>query len=447
MRPFSRRRFFGRLCWAPTLFIPAPFHGACFRKLFDVSSPPNLNPGSELAESRLRSHFPVHSPLDDVLKFVPVGSDAYLTEKYAGEISTVLDSWSRGLLAPPPSSKTISAFLTPAIVFSSLENATVSMVRNDAGIRIQKKLFRAEIHSGKEAFIVAIDKYFSPFKLLNYSEMQVVGIRSQDSVSAPVRVETDIRFSFLGTVASGAMEERIGIWKLTWELALKNKWAVTHWSFVEETIGQSPSPIFRDVTESALGQIPSYLDQLLFGVDHWRSTSGRRFRNRRLRQQRHRSRRLRQNGFDDLYICQPAGLAKPPLSQPRRWSFRGCDRKIRSGRARQHGLRPFRRFRKQGTAGLAGGLRHRSLLFLNQGNGNFALKRDAFKFAPRRKEPSPTLPSPTMTATAGSTSISVCTATTSASISITILLRTSTLATGRPIFCFTTKATQLSRSY
>ena len=381
MRPFSRRRFFGRLCWAPTLFIPAPFHGACFRKLFDVSSPPNLNPGSELAESRLRSHFPVHSPLDDVLKFVPVGSDAYLTEKYAGEISTVLDSWSRGLLAPPPSSKTISAFLTPAIVFSSLENATVSMVRNDAGIRIQKKLFRAEIHSGKEAFIVAIDKYFSPFKLLNYSEMQVVGIRSQDSVSAPVRVETDIRFSFLGTVASGAVEERIGIWKLTWELALKNTWAVTHWSFVEETIGQSPSPIFRDVTESALGQIPSYLDQLLFGVDHWRSTldgaSGIDvYGNNGIA-----AGDFDGDGYDDLYICQPSGLPNRLYRNRGDGTFEDVTEKSGVGVLDATACAIFADFENKGLQDLLVVCASGPLLFLNQGNGKFELKRDAFNFA------------------------------------------------------------------
>ena len=99
--------------------------------------------------------------------------------------------------------------------------------------------------------------------------MQIVGIKSQALSSTNIDIE--IGYCFVGTVSSNATEERTGTWKMTWTQTPEKTWTVNRWLFGDEVAGQSPAPLFRDVTESALGHLPSYRDQLRFGLDHWRS--------------------------------------------------------------------------------------------------------------------------------------------------------------------------------
>ena len=80
------------------------------------------------------------------------------------------------------------------------------------------------------------------------------------------------------------------------------------WHFLEETRSRSTSPTFLDVTEVVLGDNASYAAQLLHGSDYWRTlidgacgidiygNNGVAVGD------------VDGDGFDDLYLCQPAGL-------------------------------------------------------------------------------------------------------------------------------------------
>src|SRR5580704_199648 len=95
-RKVSRRTFLATMRWAPLLYLPAPLHSAAFRSL----SPETIeDQGSSfpLADFRLTPHYPAKSPLDDVLRYVPPGSDEFVTEKYASEIMRLLGEWSHSL--------------------------------------------------------------------------------------------------------------------------------------------------------------------------------------------------------------------------------------------------------------------------------------------------------------------------------------------------------------
>jgi hypothetical protein len=73
-------------------------------------------------------------------------------------------------------------------------------------------------------------------------------------------------------------------------------------------VSRARAPIFVDVTSEALGQTESYRNQMLRGVDHWRTVldgacSIDVYGNNGLA-----AGDIDNDGFDDLYICQPAGL-------------------------------------------------------------------------------------------------------------------------------------------
>jgi len=95
-RGLSRRKLLKSLSFAPLLLRSAPLHGASL--LFNPSAA-RSGPPSELpfADVRLTPHYPAKSPLADVLRLVAPGSDDYITEKYAVEIETLLEQWSRAL--------------------------------------------------------------------------------------------------------------------------------------------------------------------------------------------------------------------------------------------------------------------------------------------------------------------------------------------------------------
>ncbi len=377
-RPLSRRNFFGRIRWAPALFLPAPFQYRCFPRSLEASPFAVFDP-SVFFETRLTPHFPAQSPLDGILKLVPAGSDAFITEKYAADLSAVLDSWSKALLAVPLSSNPISNILSATIAFNTVEGSSNSLIRNSGGLRVEKRTYRGDQRRGKAELVAIIEKYFQPFQQLSTAEMQIVGIKSQALSSANVDIEID--YCFVGTVSSNATEERTGTWKMTWTQTPEKTWTVTRWLFGDEVAGQSPAPLFRDVTESALGHLPSYRDQLRFGLDHWRSVLDGAcgidvYGNNGIA-----AGDFDEDGWDDFYICQPSGLPNRLYRNRGDGTFEDVTEKSGVGVLDATACAVFADFENKGLQDLLVVCASGPLLFLNQGNGKFELKRDAFNFA------------------------------------------------------------------
>src|SRR5215471_8491072 len=91
-RLVSRRAILKSFGLTPLLFHAAPF------SLFGV--PPENSESSDplaLADVRLTPRYPLPSPLADVLRLVPPGSDEYMLELYATEIEAILRAWGLAL--------------------------------------------------------------------------------------------------------------------------------------------------------------------------------------------------------------------------------------------------------------------------------------------------------------------------------------------------------------
>src|SRR6266545_2174461 len=108
----SRRTFLKTMGWAPALFLPAPLYAGlgCLgsRQNLQTIAPPYTDP-------RVTPHYPVKSPLDDVLRLVTPGSDEFITEKHAYEIGRVLDVWGQGLKSSPPALALLAQCIDPFI--------------------------------------------------------------------------------------------------------------------------------------------------------------------------------------------------------------------------------------------------------------------------------------------------------------------------------------------
>src|SRR5271155_4682407 len=110
----SRRAVLKSMGLAPLLLRPAPFHGYSF--LFgSPKSVPDRNAGFPFSDVRLTPHYPVASPLEDVLRLVAPGSDDYVTEKYAWEIESLLKQWAQALKVSVPGLSALAKSLDPSI--------------------------------------------------------------------------------------------------------------------------------------------------------------------------------------------------------------------------------------------------------------------------------------------------------------------------------------------
>jgi len=83
---------------------------------------------------------------------------------------------------------------------------------------------------------------------------------------------------------------------------------VEQWNFLEEKISRSKARLFEEVTASMLGSCDSYKTQLLHGTDYWRTVLDAASGIGVYGNNGVAAGDFDNDGFDDLYICQPSGL-------------------------------------------------------------------------------------------------------------------------------------------
>jgi Flp pilus assembly protein TadD/peroxiredoxin len=374
----SRRKFFRTVRWAPSLLLPAPlYQGPLDLLLSDPSAV--LSPAQSLSDFHLKPHYPSHSPLDDLLRLVPPGLDAYLSEKYVADLSTQLAAWSTALKTRLPGLEPLSAFLNAAIEFNSIGLSADTGIHRSGGISVRGRRFNADQHSGREPFLAEMKNYFTSFTHVRTAEFEIT--RVQQALRNPLSIETDVRYAIVGTKGDGGIEQRLGVWKLDWSQSSAGLWSVHRWISTEDTIANSALPIFEDITQQALGRIDSYRRQLVPGVDHWRSVMDGAcgidvYGNNGIA-----AGDFDNDGFDDLYICQPSGLPNRLYRNRGDGSFEDVTEKSGLGVLDATASAVFADFENKGLEDLLVVCASGPLLFLNQGNGKFRLNRDAFSFA------------------------------------------------------------------
>jgi len=374
----SRRMFLQKMGWAPLLFMPAPIHAAALRV---SQSKPQAGPNKtfDLSEFRVTPHYPAKSPLDEVLRKVVPGSDEFITEKYAFEIMRPLHEWSQTLQKGSPALEILTTFLDPVLLASSLRPIRETTLRSGNGIEVIRKHFSNDTAFGREQFLREMKTYLAPFSEVETARFEITSI--EELAAPPLAVRVTIRFQIAGVLKGEAREQRIGNWLTEWTSASDNAWRVRRWQAQEETLSRVGAAIFIDVTSHALGQIESYEKQMLHGVDYWRTildgASGIDvYGNNGVAAGDFDS-----DGYDDLYICQPPGLPNRLYRNRGDGTFEDVTEKSGVGVLDGTACALFADFENKGLQDLLVVCGSGPLLFLNQGNGKFSLKRDAFQFA------------------------------------------------------------------
>jgi tetratricopeptide (TPR) repeat protein/peroxiredoxin len=373
----SRRAFLREMVWTPVVFLPAPIFASPFRFLFPASADRQAS-SLGFADSRIKPHYPTKSPLEDVIAKVVPGGDEYVAEKYVFEIIPLLRKWGEGLKTSPPAFGILRDLLHSSMEAGSLAPFQEISLRSDHGMEVFRRRFGQPSTEGREHFLHEMNVYLAPLSRVETAEFEIVGVN--EIAPSPLTIECRIRYDLLGTRTGSVREQRTGYWQTTWSRDESKVWRILRWSATEETLCRVRAPAFVDITAQALGQTESYRNQMLRGVDYWRTVLDGAcgidiYGNNGLA-----IADIDNDGWDDIYICQPAGLPNRLYRNRGDGTFEDVTEKAGVGVLDGTACALFADFENKGLQDLLVVCGNGPLLFLNQGNGEFSLKRDAFKF-------------------------------------------------------------------
>jgi len=368
---FSRRALLKTLSYIPGLFLPAPL--LAFEPSFNGTF--GVVPLSGLADPQITPHYPATSPLDEVLRLVPAGTDQFISEKYAWEIEELLGSWSRELIAGHSS---FSMFTEPTLRASSLSAVGEKTVRKDAVLTVIRRQFATDATLGGDRFLDQVREYFGAFSNVRIAELQITGIRELST--APPQVAADIRYTFVGQNRGGDQEQRVGTWRTEWQNEAE-QWRVMKFQCTDETVSMTKAPWFADVSSTAFGHLASYEQQLSRGADYWRTVLDGAVGVDVYGNQGIAVGDFDNDGHDDVYICQPAGLPNLLYQNRGDGTFEDVTRSAGVDVLDSTSCALFADFENRGRQDLLVVTSAGPLLFVNEGKGKFSLKPDVFKFA------------------------------------------------------------------
>jgi tetratricopeptide (TPR) repeat protein/peroxiredoxin len=382
----SRREFLAQCCQGVSAAALAPaMRGVAFPFLFD--SPHKPLPAGNV-DFHLHPRYRSETPLDATLLKAQAGFDAFVSEKYHEQIASILAQWSSSLLQSPLSIGPVARALALDFSGSSLRPVKSRMVRPGPTLEIRQNTFTSLNTLNADAFVQELQSALSPFLNIITAEFQVVSIdlsggttEGGDSGVAGIRLWTRVRYQLVGAGRDFHREQRVGHWELEWKTGLSGDFRVKSWGMIEETMSRTAAPIFADITGAAFGGNRSYESQLQRGVDYWRTVLDGACGIDIYGHNGVSAGDIDGDGFDDLYVCQPAGLPNRLYRNRGDGNFEDITEESGVGVIENTACALFADIDNDGQQDLIVVRTSGPLLFMNEGGGRFRQQPEAFKFA------------------------------------------------------------------
>jgi tetratricopeptide (TPR) repeat protein len=340
--------------------------------------------GGADVQFHLHPHYRTPRPIDRLLLNTQAGLDEFITEKYADQLATMFSKWTASMLRSPRSTEAIEKVLASSFSAASLEPLDAKVVRSHAGLEVHQNRFSNQPTVGKDAFVKELQSVLSPFEKILTAGIEILSIEASPSESAsgtPARLSTRVRYELVGSGRDFYREQRVGYWNLEWEANSSGGFELSTWRALEETWSRASEAVFSDITADAFGGVSSYGSQLLRGADYWRTVldgaSG-------IDIYGHNGVSvgdIDNDGSDDLYICQGAGLPNRLYRNRGDGTFEDVTDKAGVGVLENTACALFVDIDNDGRQDLIVVRTNGPLLFLNEGGGRFRQKPDAFRFA------------------------------------------------------------------
>src|SRR5580700_8301311 len=328
------------------------------------------------AEFHLHPHYRAQGTLDATLLQREAGHDEFVTEKAHDHMAAKLEAWRTDLAASVLSTAVIERALSPQFVGASPLPSTSRRVREGQGLTVDRLRFSGTADRGTEAFLREWRQSVDGLTKVFAAEFQISRITANASGFA-----TTVRYELVSTGSGFHREQRVGHWELEWETTPGGDLLIRTWRAVEEVRSRSATPFFADLTQTALGGNASYAQQLSHGVDYWRTVldgaSG-------IDLYGHNGVSIGDidgDGFDDLYICQPAGLPNRLYRNRGDGTFEDITEASGVGILENTACALIVDIDNDGRQDLIVVRAAGPMLFLNEGGGKFVPRPDAFQFA------------------------------------------------------------------
>ena len=328
-------------------------------------------------EFHVHPHYRAEPPVNSIFAKIQSGKDEFLTELYQDQLAAILQRWSESLLQSASWQEALESIFAVNFLGASRRPLEVRSLRSGGPLSADRITFSQERSLRAHEFLAEQVLSLSDFTKILVAEFQITEIMADTSD----RLFTTVRYEIAGTGKSIHREQRVGNWELEWIAAAENTWRLLSWKSQEETRSRAKAPIYQDISSRALGGVPSYSNQLQRGVDHWRtvldSACG-------IDVYGHNGVSVGDidgDGFDDLYLCQPAGLPNRLYRNRGDGTFEDVTEASGVGLLDNTSCALFADFNNDGKQDLIVVRASGPQLFLNDGGGKFRLRPDAFQFA------------------------------------------------------------------
>jgi tetratricopeptide (TPR) repeat protein/peroxiredoxin len=370
-------------------FVPARLRNFA---LANISPLDSANTFSSEGEFHLKPHYRAQRPLDALLLKAQAGLDEFVTERYHDEIAAIFAEWSASLLRTPQEVDAIAKVLAPDFSGASLVPIDSRVVRSGAPVEVRQNQFSSQTNLGRDAFVEELKVVTSTFSSIVTTEFQVTSIAASSTSPSqlPERVQTRVRYELVGTSNGFNREQRVGQWDIEWisssarspgPFFAVGEFQIRSWRTLDETRSRAASQIFVDIAALALGSNISYSGQMLHGVDYWRTMLDGACGIDIYGHNGVSVADIDNDGFDDLYVCQPAGLPNRLYRNRGDGTFEDITESSGLGIIDNTACALFADFDNNGRQDIVVVRASGPLLFLNQGGGKFRLQPDAFRFA------------------------------------------------------------------
>jgi len=342
---------------------------------------PQASP-SNATEFHLHPKYRNPRAIEGVLKKVPPENDVFPTEVYHDRIAAVLFAWRNELLESPQKTDTLARIIAADFFATSPSVVLKPRPKRHSFLFLWESEFKSDSRLPGDVFLSEWRRALSNFTKLLAVEFEITGIQAEatqvPSGGNGVSVRTQVRYEFVGTGEGYHREQWIGNLDLQWELGSETR--LHGWRNLSESRSRSLVPVFEDRAQQAFARCDSYREQFLHGVDHWRTVldgasgvdiyghSGVAVGD------------LDGDGFDDLYISQPAGLPNRLYRNRGDGTFEDITESSGVGLLDNTACALFADVDNNGRQDLIVVRAAGPLLFLNRGNGKFRQRPDAFRF-------------------------------------------------------------------
>jgi tetratricopeptide (TPR) repeat protein/peroxiredoxin len=379
----SRRDFLIQCCQgASAAFVPAGLRGLAFPFAHASDSPNVPSSGSDF---HLHPHYRAQLPLEATLLKTQSGLDDFVTEKYQDQIAAVLSRWSAGFVRSPLDVQAVEKIIAPDFLGASFRPVESRLVRPGPAVEIRQNKFAGEPALVRETFLRDLRSAMDSFSAVITAEFQVTSIAAESpfvaTANLPGRLHTRVRYELVGSGRNFYREQRVGYWELDWESSVAGEFLLRSWRLSGETHSRCAAPVFADITAEAFAGNVSYSSQLLRGADYWRTVLDGACGIDIYGHNGISVGDIDDDGFDDLYVCQPAGLPNRLYRNRGDGTFEDITEASGVGLLENTACALFADFDNDGQQDLIVVRTRGPLLFVNQGGGKFRQMPDAFRFA------------------------------------------------------------------